>query len=62
VVTARAAAFHELKALVDKHRLDATGDERMLFPIDGCLVHRSILRPATISANSSCQLTLVCDN
>jgi hypothetical protein len=25
VVTARAAAFHELKALVDKHRLDATG-------------------------------------
>jgi hypothetical protein len=26
VVTARAAAFHELKALVDKHRLDATGD------------------------------------
>ena len=26
VVTARAAAFHELKALVDKHRLAATGD------------------------------------
>ena len=26
VVTARAAAFHELKALVDKHRLDATSD------------------------------------
>jgi len=26
VVTARAAAFHELKALVDKHRLDVTGD------------------------------------
>jgi hypothetical protein len=23
VVTARAAAFHELKALIDKHRLDA---------------------------------------
>lgn len=26
VVTARAAAFHELKALVDKHRLDAAND------------------------------------
>lgn len=26
VVTARAAAFHELKALIDKHRLDAAGD------------------------------------
>lgn len=26
VVTARAAAFHELKALIDKHRLDAAND------------------------------------
>jgi len=26
VVTARAAAFHELKALIDKHRLDAASD------------------------------------
>lgn len=26
VVTARAAAFHELKALIDKHRLDAESD------------------------------------
>ncbi len=26
VVTARAAAFHELKALIDKHRLDAADD------------------------------------
>jgi hypothetical protein len=26
VVTARAAAFHELKALIDKFRLDAAND------------------------------------
>jgi hypothetical protein len=26
VVTARAAAFQELKALIDKHRLDAESD------------------------------------
>ena len=26
VVTSRAAAFHELNALIDKHRLDAAND------------------------------------